>query len=67
MKYHAYKNGFWNEKDCLKLMNNSNYGETIKKKMNARLVNNAKKYKAYKNEFLGWKRNKKIASRTSIL
>ena len=33
-------------------MNNSVYGKTINKEVNARLVNNAKKYKAYKNEFL---------------
>ena len=32
-----------------KLMNSSVYGKTI----NARLVNNAKRYRAYKNQFLG--------------
>ena len=40
-----YKNGFFEP------MNNSVYS----KKINARLVNNAKKYKAYKNEFSGFR------------
>ena len=40
------------KKDFSKLMNNSFYVKT-KKKINPRLVNNVKNYKAYKNEFLG--------------
>ena len=36
-------------KDFFRPMNKSVYGKTI----NARLINNAKKYKPYKNEFLG--------------
>ena len=53
-------------KKFFKMMNNSVYGETTKNKTNPRF-NNAKKHKAYKNEFLGWKRSKRIVSRTSIL
>ena len=41
------------KKNFFKLMNNNIYGKTIKKKTNARLGNNAKKYNAYKNGFLG--------------
>ena len=52
------------EEDFFKLMNNSFCGKTI----NVRLINNAKKlYKPSKNEFLRWKRSKKIVSKTSIL
>ena len=63
----CYKSEFWNEKVFFKLMNNNIYGTTVTKKINARLGNNAKKYKTYKNEFMGWRRNKQIVSRTSIL
>ena len=48
MKYKPYKNYFWSEKRFFfKFMNNSIYGKTI----NARLVNNAKKYKVHKMSF----------------
>ena len=42
------------KKDIFKLMNDNVYSKIIKKKKkNARLVNNAKKCKVYKIEFLG--------------
>ena len=41
------------KKDFLKLMNNSFYSKTVTKKINVRLINNAKKYKSYKKTFLG--------------
>ena len=45
------KMSFETKKDSFKLMNNTFYGKT-RKKMNDRLVNNAKNYKSYKNESL---------------
>ena len=42
------KMSFWHEINIFKLMNNSIYG----KRINARLINNVKKFKLYKNEFL---------------
>ena len=46
---------FQMKKDIFKLMNDNVYSKIIKKKKkkNARLVNNAKKCKVYKIEFLG--------------
>ena len=42
-------------------MNDNVYSKIIKKKKkNARLVNNAKKCKVYKIEFLGWKKVKRL-------
>ena len=41
------------KKHFFKLINNSFYGKTVKTKISSRLVNNAKKYKAYKNKLLG--------------
>ena len=48
-------------------MNNSAYDKAIMKKIDARLADNDKKCKTYKNEFLGWKISKKIVSRNFIL
>ena len=42
------KMSFWDERDIFRLMNNSVYGKTIHTRFN-----NAKKYEAYINEFLG--------------
>ena len=41
---------FWDEKDIFKLMNNDTFGKTIadlRKKIEIRLVHNAKKHKSY--------------------
>ena len=47
---------FWDKRDFFKLTNKSVFGksmENLSKQINSRLINNAKKYKAYKTEFLG--------------
>ena len=49
----CYKNGFSNKKNSFELMNNSFYGKTMRKNINAELVDNAQKSKAWKNVFGG--------------